>query len=154
MPKTTTQPLTQTITTFAQTIVNATGAIAATGSLNAPVNTLVLTTAGAEGSIVKRLTITSDNTANSTIQVWLSKGGPPYTTKFPIGTVVVSALAGQGTLSNSDFLGNVLITGLSFDQMGKPVLMLGAGESLHVGILTTAVASGRAVYVTGEQEDY
>ena len=152
MPKTTTAPITQSITNFGVSIVNGTGFIATNGSLNAPANTLLLTTAGAEGSIVKSMIIASDSSAASTIQFWISQDSG--TTKRLLFTVVVAALSGQATLVNIDVLGNSLVVGLSLDQMGRPVLQLAPNVQIYVGILTTAVVSGRTVYVTGSQEDF
>ena len=159
MAKTLTQPLTQTITQIGQTIVSATGFIATTGSLNAPANTLLLATAGADGSIIKSLTIAGDNSAVSAVQFWQSKLGTPYTVKELLFTVLVPVQSGSATsataaLVNVDVFGNALVVGLPFDQLGKPVLSLAAGASLHIGVVTAAVASGRAIYVAGSQEDF
>lgn len=151
MAKTVTNPFTQTITQIGQTIVNATSFTAANGG-TAPTNTVLVTTAGADGSIIKSLMIASDDSSNRTVLFWTSTDSG--TTKILIGAVVVTALSGSATLINIDVLANSIVTGLAIDQSGRPILELQANARLYAGVITAAVTSGRTLYIAGYQEDF
>src|SRR5438045_9464334 len=116
MAKTNTIPITQTIQNPAVTIVSGTS-FTATNPGTAPTNTVLFATAGAEGSVVKSIIISSDDSSARTVQFWLSKDSG--TTNYLIGTVVIAALSGTATLINIDVLGNSILTGFAFDWTGK-----------------------------------
>jgi len=155
MAKTNTIPFPQNITPINATIVNATSFTAANPG-TAPTNTILVTTAGANDSIIKRLTVASTDTSAATIQWWKSPDGG--TTKYLIGITVIAALSGAATLINVDVLGNSTITGMSLDETGKPVLMMSANggtpEKLYACVITSAVTASKNLYITGEQVDY
>lgn len=151
MPKTYSIPIPQTIRTPAVTLVNADSFTAANPGTS-PTNTKLLLTAGADGSVVKALHIASNDGSSRTVQFWISNDSG--TTKFLIGSVVVAANSGAASAINIDVLGNAIITGLPFDETGKPVLMLAANAQLYVGVITAAVAASAAVYVVAQLEDY
>jgi hypothetical protein len=154
MPKSTTLNLPQNIITINQVIVAATSFTATNPGTN-PTNTVLVTTANANDSAIKSLTICSDDTSPRTVQFWRSPDGG--TTKYLIGTVVVAALAGTATLINVDVLGNSIITGLELDETGKPVLRLqgsGTPEQIYAGVITAAVTAFKTIWITGTQLDY
>jgi len=153
MAKTTTLPITQTIQNPVVAIVNATSFIAANGG-TAPTNTLLLLTAGADGSVVKSIIVSSDDSSARQISFYLSIDSG--TTKYLLGTVNVAAGAGltSGTTVNVDVLGNYYLLGLPVDQSNKPVIELKASSQIYVGVITAAVTSGRTLHVTAQMEDY
>lgn len=157
MAKTTTAPFTQTIINFGATLVKNTGASVAAATDAAgpvPTNVVLLTTAGAEGSIVNSLMAASDDSAARYLQLWRSMdAGITYRL---LGCVAIGALAGNGAAgvtANVDLLANSVITGLSYDQMGKPVLQLMANARLYVGT-TAAITTLKHIAVTGTQENF
>jgi hypothetical protein len=153
MAKTTTLPITQTIQTLVVGIVNATSFIAANGG-TAPTNTVLLLTAGADGSVVKSIMISSDDSAAKQVSFYISVDSG--TTKYLLGTVNVAAGAGltSGTTSNVDVLGNYYLIGLPVDQSNKPIIELKAGAQIYAGAITAAVTSGRTLHVIAQMEDY
>lgn len=151
MAKTNTAPMPQTTKQIAQVIVTATG-FSATNPGTSPTNTVLVATAGSNDSVIKSLTICTDDSASKTVQFWVSTDSG--TTKYLIGTVVVAALSGTATLINIDVLGNSLITGLEFDETGKPVLRLAAGSTIYAGIITAAMTASKTLWIVGTQLDY
>ena len=150
MPKTTTLPIAQTIQTPVVSILNATSFIAANGG-TAPTNTVLFFTAGAEGSEVKAIIISSDDSSARVVSFYISMDAG--TTKYLLGSVNVPSSAGL-TLVNVDVLGNVLMVGLPLDQSGKPVLELVAAARIYVGVTIAAVTAGRTVHIIGQVEDF
>lgn len=151
MPKSTTLAIPQTTKQIDQVIQTGTG-FTATNPGTSPTNTVLVTTAGANDSIVKSLTICSDDSAAKTVQFWMSTDNG--TTKYLLGTIPVPALSGTATLVNVDFLGNPLMTGLEYDETGKPVLRLQANATIHAGVITSAVTASKTIWITGTQLDY
>ena len=152
MAKTTTNPFTQTVKNPVVSLQNADGFIAASGLLS-PTNTKLFITAGAEGSILKSLIIASDDIAIKTVSIYISTD--LGTNKYLLGTVSVPINSGStGAIANVDVLNNTFLTGLSIDQTGRQVLPLAIGATLYVGVITSAVTSGRVLHITGVAEDF
>ena len=152
--KTNTVPIPQSYVNILSTIINSTG-FNATNPGTAPTNTVLVATAGADDSVIKSLTVASDDTSARTIQVWISLDNG--TTKYLIGTVIIAALSGTATLTNIDVLGNSLINGLVQDETGKPVLPLqgsGTPAKIYVCVITAAVTASKTVWITGVQVNY
>lgn len=153
MAKTTTTPFTQTLQNFAALFLNADTAQSIDNS-GVVSNNKALFTAGAEGSVVKALRIASNDTAAAYLTFWIQPGGTG--TVYALGTVAVAITAGihaTAATPNVDCLANGAIAGLTLDQSNRPVLLLSAGTKLSVGIVT-ACTSNKAIYVTGEAEDF
>lgn len=147
-------PIPQDTTPIAVAIVAATG-FTATNPGTAPTNTVLVTTAGANDSVVKSLTICSDDTSARTVQFWMSADGG--TTKYLIGTVVIAALSGTATLTNIDVLGNSIINGLELDETGRPIYRIkgvGTAVTIHACVITAAVTASKTIWITGVQLDY
>lgn len=151
MAKTTTCPITQSIKNDFVQFANADGACG-TGFTTSPSNTKLLSTAGADDSVIKSLIVSSDDTSARLAVFYISPDGG--TTKYWIGSVSIPATAGQtGTLANVDILGSAYLLGMCLDQSGKPVLPLQATYRLYVG-LQVAVTSGKFVNFATVREDY
>ena len=141
----------QTTKQVAQVILTATS-FTATNPGTAPTNTVLVATAGSNDSILKSLTICSDDSAAKTVQFWVSTD--TGTTKYLLGTVVVAALSGTATLTTIDVLGNSLMAGMEIDETGKPILRLASGATLYAGIITAAMTANKTLWITGVQIDY
>ena len=152
MAKTTSNPFTQTVKSPALALVNANSFIAANGGTN-PTNTVKLLTAGSEGSIVKGISIASDDSSARNISFYISTDAG--TTKFLLFTVPVAANSGvNGTTINVDVLSNAFVQGLPIDQSGRPILPLEANEEIYVGVITAAITAGRTLHITCNVEDF
>lgn len=151
MAKTFSVPVTQNIQASYQTLVNADSFTAANGGTT-PTNTKLLCTAGLDGSILKSLIISSDDSSARIIQFWLSADSG--VTKHLLGSVSVAASSGtNGTTANVDPLGNQMFLGLCTDAAGKYVISLPPNHQIYYGV-TTAVTSGRTVYLIATLEDF
>lgn len=151
MAKTTTLPITQTIQNAFQAIVNGDGAVGTTLT-TAPSNAKLLLTAGAEGSVIKSLIVSSDDSSARVLAFYISPDGG--TTKYCIGTVNIPVNSGAtGAIVNVDILGSAVLIGMALDQSGKPVLPLAATYRLYVGT-QVAVTAAKTIVVTAVAEDY
>ena len=152
MAKTTTLPITQNIQSAFGTLLNADSFSAANGG-TAPTNTKLLCTAGADGSILKSLVISSDDSSARVVQFWLSTDAG--TTKYLIGSISVAANGGtNGSNANVDFLGSSILVGMCTDSSGKYVILLAANAKVYYCVTTAAVTSGRTVYISSMLEDF
>lgn len=151
MAKSTTLAIPQTTKQIDQVILTATG-FSATNPGTAPTNTVLVTTAGANDSIIKSLVICTDDSVAKTVQFWVSTDNG--TTKYLLGTVVVAALSGTATLTNIDVLGNALMAGMEVDETGKNILRLQANATVYAGIITAAMTANKTLWITGTQLDY
>ena len=163
MAKTLTQPLTQTLKNPCAVLNNPTAGSPTPASLTfttAGQPTTVATmlvpffTAGADGSILKSMIVATNDSAARYLGVWIQPAGSG--SYYLLGQVIVGALAGDGAAGatvNVDVLSNLVITGLSFDQLGKPVLPLVAGTVIALSLATQATTD-KALWVTGVAEDF
>lgn len=151
MAKSTTLAIPQTTVQIAQVILTATS-FTATNPGTAPTNTVLVATAGSNDSIIKSLSICTDDSVAKTVQFWVSKDGG--TTKYLIGTVAVAALSGTATLTNIDVLGNALLAGMEIDETGKNILRIASGSTLYAGIITAAMTASKTLWIVGTQLDY
>jgi len=152
MAKTTTLPITQTLQSAFGTLLNADSFTAANGG-TAPTNTKLLCTAGADGSILKSLILSSDDTSARVVQFWISTDAG--TTKYLLGSINVAANAGtNGSNANVDFLGSSIIIGMCTDASGKYVIPLAANARVYYGVTTAVITAGRTVYVSATLEDF
>lgn len=156
MPKTYTGPQTQSLANPSCALVKNTGASVAAATDAAPpvpTNVVLFATAGPEGSVIKRLTAQSDDSSARILQLWQSKDAG--TTFQLLGAVNIPANAGtgSGTTVAVDLLANTVLIGLSYDQMGKPVLQLAPSVRIYAGT-TTAITTLKHLSLTGEQEDF
>lgn len=145
------QPCTQAIQADFTSLVNATGAVGTTLT-TAPSNSVLLATMGANGGVVKQLTVTSDDTSARVLVIYVSSDSG--TTKYPIATVNVPLNSGAtGAIVNIDVLGSAVVVGLPLDQMGKPVLELAPSNRIYVGV-QVAVTAAKFLNVTCVSEQF
>lgn len=153
MAKTTTNPFTQTIKN-PKLILLPSVAAQSIDSVGVVSDTVLFFTAGAEGSVLKSMTIASNDSAAKNVSIWIQPGGTGDI--ILLGTVNVPLTAGYsstGVLLNVDVLGNQYITGLTIDQSGRPVLPLEAGTKIYCGLVAT-LSTGKVLYVHGVAEDF
>lgn len=152
MPKTTTNPFTQTIRHAVTNLATGDGAISGGLSSTNIFNTKAFLSAGSEGSVVKSITITSDDSAAKNIAFYLNTDGG--TSRYLLGVINVPITSGYtGAIINVDVLNNIYLTGLTLDQTGRQVLPLAAGASISVGPLTTITAL-KGIHIIGTVEDF
>lgn len=151
MSMTNTLPITQLIQNIFAALVNATGAVGTTLG-TAPANTVLLMTAGLNGSVLKSLMVASDDSAARVLCIFISPDGG--TTKYCIGTVNIPLNSGAtGAIANIDVLASAVLLGFPVDQGGRSVLPLAAGYKVYVGV-QVAVTAAKTIVVTGISEDF
>lgn len=144
-------PVTQAISNDLAQLSNGTGN-AGTGWTTSPSNTVLLTTAGANGSVLKSLIASSDDSSARVLTLYLSPDSG--TTKYAIGSVSIAATAGNtGAIASTDLLSSTLFPGLAVDGAGKLILELAASMRLYVGVQTT-ITSGKLINVFAQREDF
>ena len=161
MAKTTSNPFTQSIKTpgiiipsgvTVDVIASTTGVVTA-GVLGTSGPQLVAT-AGTNDSVLKSLIVTSNDSAEKHLHIWLDRAGTTPLTL--LATISIPATAGAntgGNVASVDILGSVYFPGLPTDQTGKPTLPMAAGSKLYVG-LVAALTATKVLYVTAVIEDY
>lgn len=111
---------------------------------------LTVVTGGTNGTKVTSLTLTSSDTSQRIIQVWVTRSG----TSYLLGSVTVAASSGfDGATSVVSVLSSTLIPGLPVDNDGQPYLLLMSGDTLQIGS-TTTVTSGKIIYATAVEADF
>jgi len=109
-------------------------------------------TAGANGSILKDLGITSTDTSNRTVQLWINVGGAG--TDRLLGSIVVTALAGtDGAILPIDVMRSTVFPFFEYDAFGNRVMYLKAGTTLKAASLVTVTAAKEIDFV-GSGLDY
>ena len=153
MAKTTTNPLTQSISTFG-TIILPAQAVQAVDAVGVVTNTVLLYTAGAEGAIIKSLLIASNDTAAKYVSIWIQPGGTGGI--YLLGQVAVpitSGFSATGVVANVDVLNNQYLLGLPMDQSGRQVLPVSAGTKLYAGVAAAPNAT-KTLHITGIAEEF
>lgn len=139
------------------TIANADSFIAAAAAspLTAPTNTKLIYTAGANGSSLKAIAVTSDSTSAHILSLWGSIDGG--TTKYLLGQVNIPIGAGflSGTTAGIDFL---VATGgplglLEIDAAGKPCINVPSTFTMYAGVTIAAVTANKTVYILVGSQD-
>ena len=155
MAKTTTNPFTQSIRNSYISLTQASGAITAASGLASlsPTSGLYpLFTAGPEGSVIKGIIASTDDTLKNLAFYSSPDGG---TNKFLIGSAQLAATAGFAALTaNTDVLNNVYLIGLPIDQTSRQCLPLASGVSLWAGLATAVSVTGKAVHISVYGEDF
>lgn len=151
MAVTNTLPVTQAIQNDFASLVNATGAVGTTLT-TAPSNSVLLSTAGANGGVVKSLTVCSDDTAARVLVIYVSPDAG--TTKNPIGTVNIPITAGAtGAIANVDLLNSSVLLGFPVDQSGRNVIELAPNNRIYVGV-QVAVTTAKFLNVSCMSEQF
>lgn len=153
MAVTSTPAFTQGITSTQTLLLNATSAQAISAGI--PTNTVSISPSSTNGSVIKSINITTNNTAALTLYLW-QYSGSVYSL---LGTVIVPAFAGFGSaigiggLASYDVLADPYLTTFAIDQSGKPTLLLPPSYSLYIGT-RVQVVSGLAAWITVTKEDF
>lgn len=141
MPKTNTLPLTQTIRNPSGTILEAD----ATAFKD-------IVIAGAEGSVIRGLIITSNDTAAKVIQLAVFDG----TNTRALGTIQVPAAAGtatDGTTSSVDGLASQYVLGLPRDTNGALFIPLQATYKLQAKAMV-ALTAAKTITIVAFVDDF
>ena len=157
MPVTPTPAFTQAITTTQTVLLNATSAqsINASGVPTSPSTMLVsISPVSTNGSVIKSINITTNNTAALTLYLW-QYSGSVYSL---LGTVIVPitsgfGASGAGAVASYDVLADPYMTTFAIDQSGKPTLLLPPSYSLVIGT-KAQIVSGLAAWITVTREDF
>lgn len=134
---------TQAINTARLAITNATAAVGTglgntvgTDLTNAPQQVIA---AGANGTIIKSLTVCSDDSAAEVLTFYVGVSGGPY---YPIGAVNIPLSSGKtGVIANVDILASTVFLGMPLDAAGRSVIMLAVNDILWCGPQATITAA-------------
>ena len=159
MPVTPTPAFTQAITSTHTILTSSTTLQAITAGV--PTNTVLIasnTSAGAAGSLIKSINVTTNGFCTSTTPLTLyfwQVSGSVYTL---LGTVIVPIYSGFGAggigaVASYDVLADPYMTTFAIDQSGKPTLLLPNGHSLYVGLKASLVSPG-AAWITVTKEEF
>lgn len=107
-------------------------------------NKVTVATAGSDGSKVSGIIVTSDDSANRVVLLWLTRSA----TSYLLGAFPVTALAGSdGVQPGVNLLNTALMPGLPIDNDGQVYLFLESGDTLQVSV-AVAVTAGKTIYAT------
>lgn len=111
--------------------------------VNADGTTLkTLYTAGSNGSTINSIMVTSTDTTNHDIHLYINNGS----TDFLIGTYQILANAGNtNAIVSVDILKHAQNLAYAFDAMGNKTINLQANYVLKVGLRTSSVTSAKAL---------
>jgi hypothetical protein len=114
-------------------------------------NFVTFMTAGADGSILDMITVSTTESANSrTLQLYRSIGGVDYL----IATYNIAANSGVGVNQPAvNILNNANFPATAYDSSGNKILKLAPNTSLKVKLLS-AVAASNFIAVCGTGFDY
>ena len=97
-----------------------------------------LLTAGANGTVVRGIFGTTNDTSANNVAVSINDGS----TTFLLGTVRLATLSGtDGAVNGVDLLNTTAMPGLELDGAGNAVLYLKAGYTLKVAPLVAVTAA-------------
>lgn len=126
---------------FTHTVNNGVSTIVNADSTN--LKTLV--TADADGTCVRAISITSDDTSDRNIKLWITSGGTDYL----IGNIPV--VDGAGSNGTDPAVDGMNTTYLPWIKNG--VIVLESGEVLKASV-AVAVTAAKCIYIRVEAGDY
>lgn len=113
-------------------------------------NLKTVVTAGANGSKVTSLMLSSSDTSARDVTWGISRSG----TFYPMGTLSVPITAGQiAATSGVDAFSSAVRPGLPADNDGQPYLLLQSGDTLDIKALTT-VTSAKVISAASSYGDF
>ena len=122
-----------------QTIANADGTTAKT-----------IFTAGANGSKVQTIEISSTDSVNRDVQLFIKRSG----TSYLLATVQVKVNAGNANnVPSTNILGSTQLPAIAVDANGNPTLFLQSGDTLTMAT-TTTVTSGKQLSIVSNGGDF
>lgn len=102
---------------------------------------VTIATAGANGSKVVGITVTSTDTGTRILQVWLTRSA----TSYLIGSFIIPIGAGtDGAISVFNLFGSSLLPGLPVDNDGQRYMFLESGDTLQASV-TVAVTAAKEI---------
>lgn len=105
-------------------------------------------TAGANDGVLKSFGLTSTDTSNRNVQIWVNVGGSG--TARLMGTVVVIAGSGNdGVTAVTDVMHSALLPFLSYDAAGNRVYNAQAGTTIQIAS-TTTVTTAKEIDAVGD----
>lgn len=109
-------------------------------------------TAGGNDSVLKSFGLTSTDTVDRTVQIWVNVGGAG--TDRLLGSVIVTALSGtNGSAATIDVLRSTMNLFLSFDSNGNRVFNAKAGTTIKIAA-TVTVTAAKEIDAVGEGGDF
>ena len=109
-----------------------------------------IVTAGASGSKITGLTLTSNDSAAKVVQVSLVRTAVTYI----LGSVAVPALSGtDGVAAGINVLTNTLIPGIPVDNDGQAYIYLQSGDTL-VAAVTVTLTAAKTISLTATFGDF
>lgn len=150
MAMTATPVFAQTPKMWAAPLVNGTGAFVFAAASSSTTNLVALVTAGANGSTIESLMVTSSDTAAKDLILIIQLASVNYI----LTTLSIPANSGfTNALVPVDVFRHIQVPGLSFDVNGNRQLILPTGAVLYAGTLT-AVTAAKQVSVTAMGGDF
>lgn len=101
-------------------------------------------TAGADGSLIEAIAITTTDTVANAILLRIKEGSNTY----PLGHITVPASSGQGTINAVSGLNRGNLPFVQVDANGNPVIKLEAGYTIEACLNANYTTASRALYVT------
>lgn len=155
MPKLTTTPFTQNIRNDFIALSSGNGFIPDITTIGlSPSNVILLTSGAPNGSILKNISVASNDVTSDDISFFISNDSG--STDYLLGTYRVVASGGfDGTSVTRDILNS--IAGLPFDNSGKRVLPMPSGTRVYVGInvaSVTGISPNKNIYINAQIEDF
>jgi hypothetical protein len=123
------------------------------GTLGTTTGAAIVYTAGANGSIIDSIQISTDDAAIAP-NIWLFIVGSDGTTVKPLTTVPVVVNSGlTSTVYAVDGLSTTYMTGALIDSNGKRHIRLGANETLRASRLASQTAA-KSIWITAMGADF
>ncbi len=114
-----------------------------------------IVTAGANGSIVQSLTMSSTETANTRLfNFYITNGGTDYLITSVQATVNSGLTNGNPCINILNSGATPQWAGLMKDSNNNPVLYLASGSVLKVALSTGAIASGKEIDFFAQYGDF
>jgi hypothetical protein len=112
--------------------------------------TKAIFTAGANGSKLEMLTVSSTDTSNRDVNIFLTRSA----TNYLLATVQIPLNSGNANnVAAVDILRSTMLPGLANDAMGNRILYLKSGDTLTFAA-TTTVTSGKQITAVAHGGDY
>lgn len=135
-----------------QQILNGTGICSIASGAATLTNGIVAYTCGADGSKITGMIATSNDTAALTLMVFMV---PASAKPYLLTTVAIPAGSGFLTTASAvNVFAPAVTPGLPLDSDRNPYLLCESGDTIVVGVKTTIVTSGLAIFTTVIAADF
>jgi hypothetical protein len=107
-------------------------------------------TAGANGSKVETIEVSSTDTVNRDLQLFITRSA----TNYLLATVQVKVNSGNANnVPSTNILGSTQLPAIATDANGNPTLFLKSGDTLTAAV-TTAVTAGKQLAIIANGGDF